>query len=233
MKLGNSTVAALAFIAIAAPAAASAQDRGRDQQHQPPGQVTQAEQHQRVQEQQQRATQYKQHLDQQVQVVQQRTTQLQQQKRVAQAKAQADYEARLRQQQQQLQVQRNYAADPYVTTAPSYRYTISGHAHDTNQYGVNVLKEAVNNGYREGLRAGAADRADRWRSDYQNSPEYQDADYGYTGQYVDLSDYNYYFRQGFQRGYADGYNARSQYGSSSNGILGNLLTSILGLVSIH
>ncbi|HEY4218118.1 MAG TPA: hypothetical protein VGM67_13325 [Gemmatimonadaceae bacterium] len=227
------SAATLALIAVALPAAAHAQDRGKrpeppDQHQLPPDQ-----QRQRAQEQEQRTTQYKQHLDQQMHTVQQRTAQLQQQKRAAQARAQADYETRLRQQQQQLAVARNYATDPYVRTAPSYRYTIAGAARETNQYGVDVLHTAVNDGYREGLRAGAADHADHWKFDYQNSPEYQDADYGYSGQYVDLSDYNYYFRQGFQRGYSDGYYSRTQYGSSTNGILANLVTGILGLVSLH
>ena len=46
---------------------------------------------------------------------------------------------------------------------------------------------------------------------------YQDANYGYNGYYVDQDDYNYYFREGFRRGYEDGYYSRYQYGSYSNG----------------
>ena len=30
---------------------------------------------------------------------------------------------------------------------------------------------------------------------------YRDANYGYSGYYVDRSDYNHYFREGFRRGY--------------------------------
>ena len=59
---------------------------------------------------------------------------------------------------------------------------------------------------------------------------------GTTGNYVDQADYNYYFRQGFRRGYDDGYNSQSRYGSVSNGtptILGSLVSSILGLHSIR
>ena len=58
-----------------------------------------------------------------------------------------------------------------------------------------MLREAVNNGYREGFRAGTADREDRWRPDYEDSFAYQDANFGYSGYYVDQADYNYYFRQ--------------------------------------
>ena len=49
---------------------------------------------------------------------------------------------------------------------------------------------------------------------------------------VDLSEYNYYFREGFRRGYEDGYFSRSQYGRYSNGsfgILGAILEQILNL----
>jgi hypothetical protein len=46
----------------------------------------------------------------------------------------------------------------------------------------------------------------------------------------------YYFRQGFQRGYNDGYYNRQQYGTNTNGsysILGNILNGILGLTRIR
>ena len=93
----------------------------------------------------------------------------------------------------------------------------------------------MNNGYEEGFQAGQADRQDNWRSgSYQNSYAYQDATYGYNGYYVTQAEYSYYFRQGFQRGYEDGFNSRSQYGSNSNGsysILATVLTQVLNLVS--
>jgi flagellar biosynthesis GTPase FlhF len=201
-----------------------------------PAPVPQAEQQLRVQQQQQRATQYKQHLDQQVRVAQQQTAQLQQQKRAAQYRAQQQYAAQLLQQQQRLQTARNYSRDPYISTPHTYRYIVSGTTRQTNQYGADVLRQAVNYGYQEGYRSGQADRQDHWASNYQNSAAYRDANYGYTGNYIDQSDYNYYFRQGFRRGYTDGYNSQSQYGTSSNGtysILGTVLSSILGLQSIR
>lgn len=212
--------------------------RGQDQRKPdaPPKPVPAQEQQRRVQQEQQRSTQYRQQLPQQVQAVQRQNAQLQQQNRAAQYRTQQEYAARLQQQQQQLQAQRDYSRDPYVTTPQSYRYRINGTYRQTNQYGVDVLKQAVNNGYIEGVRAGQADRQDRHRSSYSSAPAYRDANYGFSGNYVDRSDYNYYFRQGFQKGYQDGYNSRNQYGSYSNGsgsILGNLLTSILGLQSIR
>jgi flagellar biosynthesis/type III secretory pathway protein FliH len=114
--------------------------------------------------------------------------------------------------------------------------SVSSSYYETNQYGANVLREAVNYGYQQGFRAGEADRQDRWRSNYQDSYPYQDANYGYGGYYIDRDDYNYYFRQGFRRGYEDGYNSRYQYGSYSNGkytILVAILGSILDMESLR
>lgn len=212
-------------------------DRGNKQDRS--ARVSPDEQRQRVQQQQQRDAQYKQRLDQQVRAQQQQQAQLQQQQRMAQYRVQQEYAARLRQQQQQqqrLQTARNYSNDPYVNTPHTYRYTVRGANRQTNQYGADVLRQAVNYGYQQGIRAGDADRQDRRAADYRNAFAYRDANYGYGGNYVDQSDYNYYFREGFRRGYDDGYNRRSQYGTSSNGtssILGNLLTGILGFLPIR
>jgi hypothetical protein len=235
---------ALVVLAVGGSTALQAQDgrgRGDDQAHKDQrdqhAQVPPQEQQRRVQEEQQRSVQYRQQLDQHMQAVRQQTNQLQQDNRMAQYRAQQEYAARLQQQQQQQQAraERDYSRDPYITTPHSFRYNIGGTYHQTNQYGVDVLRQAVNNGYLEGMRAGRADHQDRWKANYQGSAAYQDANYGYTGNYVDRTDYNYYFRQGFQRGYDDGYNSRLQYGSNLNGnssILGNILTSILGLQPI-
>lgn len=92
-----------------------------------------------------------------------------------------------------------------------------------------MLRDAVNYGYEEGFRAGQADRNDRWGYNYQQSYGYQDASYGYDSYYVDLSEYNYYFRQGFQRGYEDGYYGRYEYGQYNNGRY-NILSQILGSI---
>ncbi|MEP7339594.1 MAG: hypothetical protein ABI977_17790 [Acidobacteriota bacterium] len=92
-----------------------------------------------------------------------------------------------------------------------------------------MLRQALNYGYQEGYHAGQADREDRARFNYRDSYAYQDATYGYSGYYVDLSEYRYYFREGFNRGYQDGYYGRFQYGSNANGVfslLGNILQMI-------
>jgi len=123
----------------------------------------------------------------------------------------------------------NYYNDPYFYTAPSYRYYRGGSYYSINMYGVNLLQQAINFGYSEGLRAGRADRMDRWRYDYRSSYAYRDANYGYYGFYVNQSEYNYYFRQGFERGYADGYYGRRQYGRYYNGA-DVLLAPVMSLI---
>jgi hypothetical protein len=203
-----------------------AQQQQRHAQQQQRG----AQQRQQVQErqqhliQQQRLNQYNQQWQQQERLAQQRGQLLQQQRRQAQLRFQQQYLERLRQDRINLQIARSYQYSP-----PSYRYSRSGRYYQTNQYGVDMLRQAVNYGYGEGIRAGQADREDRARFSYKESYAYQDATYGYNGYHVDLNEYRYYFREGFNRGYQDGYYGRSQYGGNSNGVfslVGNVLQQI-------
>ena len=83
--------------------------------------------------------------------------------------------------------------------------------------GADLLRRAVNYGYAEGFRSGAAGRLDRWQFSYQDGYAYQDANFGYNGYYVKRDDYNFYVREGFRRGYEDGFNSRYQYGRYTNG----------------
>ena len=205
--------------------------------------LSQQRQQQLIEQQQQRIAQYRQHLDQQQQqqqrqAVQQQTAMLREQNRASQYRFQEEYLERMRQQQVRLDNDRDhdYNRDPYFYTAPTYRYNRSGSYYETNQYGADLLRRSVNYGYEEGFHTGEADRQDRWRSDYRDSYAYQDANYGYTGYYVDQDEYNYYFRQGFSRGYEDGFSSRSQYGSYSNGsysVLGAILGQILNFQSLR
>ena len=174
-------------------------------------------------------------LAQQQRLAEQRAAALQQQNRMAHYRFQQEYLARLRQQESSLASRRSYdySNDPYFYTAPTYRYTRVGRTYETNRYGADLLKQAVNYGYEEGVRAGQADRQDNYRSGYQSSYAYEDASYGYTGMYVDQSEYNYYFRQGFQRGYQDGFNSRFQYGTNSNGTLGILATVLSAILNLQ
>jgi hypothetical protein len=193
-------------------------------------------QQQLIGEQQQRVVVYRQRLDQQEILGRTYSEQLQQERRLASYRFQQEYLARLQQQQLALQRSYNYNNDPYFYTASIYRYNRGGSYYELNQYGADTLRKAINFGYSEGFRSGQADRQDRYSSGYQNSYAYQDANYGYDGYYGDQDSYNYYFRQGFSRGYEDGYNSRYQYGSYSNGnysVLGNILSGILNLQALR
>jgi hypothetical protein len=194
-----------------------------------------AEQRQLIARQQAQVLQYRRTLDAQRSTAQRIADVLEQQNRIRQAQYVQAYNERLWQQQQQYRAQPfDYYNDPYFYSAPIYSYSALGRTYQTNQYGADLLREAINNGYREGLRAGRADEMDHWRADYRNSYAYQEPYYGYNGYYLDADQYAYYFRQGFQRGYEDGYYGRSQYGRQANGtaaILSTLLSSILNLRS--
>jgi hypothetical protein len=193
-------------------------------------------QQQLITEQQGRVSEYRQHLDQQQLLAQQYGARLQHQNRTANYRFHEEYLAHMRQQQLALQRSYDYDNDPYFYTPSSYRYSRGGRYYETNEYGANMLRRAINDGYSEGYRAGRADREDRWAFDYRSSYAYQDANYGYDGYYVNQADYNYYFREGFNRGYQDGYYSRAQYGHYSNGsrsILGTIVVQILSLQSIR
>ena len=162
---------------------------------------------------------------------------VQRQNRAAQYAYITDYNNRLfAQQARYASTPFNYYNDPYFYSAPSYRYMRDGAYYTINQAGANMLQQAINDGYGEGFRAGRADRMDGWRADYRSNWVYQNASYGYNGYYLDRGEYAYYFRQGFRRGYEDGYYSRYQYGSYTNGrysILGTVLNTILGLQSYN
>jgi hypothetical protein len=208
----------------------------------PPGQVkkqarlSQEHQQQLIRQQQQRVIVYRQRLDRQQILATQYSAQLQRDRRTASYAFQQQYIARLRQQQLALRRAHNYDADPYFYTAPTHRYARAGTYYEVNQYGADALRQAVNSGFSEGFRSGQADRQDGWKSGYRDSYAYKDANYGYDGYYGDQDAYNHYFREGFSRGYEDGYNSRSQYGTNATGtpsLLSTVLTTILNLQALR
>lgn len=195
--------------------------------------LNKAQQEQMISAQKTRVNQYRSWTQSQRQESQRAAKALQSQKRSAQYAYIQDYNNRLWQQQQRYSTMNfNYYNDPYFYSAPIYRYMRDGRYYNINQYGANLLQQAINDGYGEGYRSGRADRMDGWRADYRSSWVYQNASYGYNGYYGDRSEYSYYFRQGFRRGYEDGYYSRYRYGTYRNGnysIIGAVLTTILGL----
>ena len=202
------------------------------------GQRAQPRQRALAVQQQQRLTQYRQDLDRQQPILLQQTVRLQEQKRTMQYRVQLQYVDRLRQQQIFLQNDRHpdYERDPYFYTAPTYRYRRGGHNYETNQDGADLLRQGANFGYQEGFRAGDADRRDRWPANARESYAYRDATYGFNGYYVDRADYAYYFREGFRRGYEDGYGSRYRFGCQTNGtyvLTDAVLTQVLGFQSLR
>lgn len=191
-----------------------------------------------IEEARQRSEQYAQRQQEEQRLAQQRADLLQQQRRNAQYRYQQRYLERLRQQQRAALNARsyNYSQDPYFYSAPIYGYSRGGRTYELNQYGADALRQAVNNGYEEGYLAGQADREDGWSRGYRDSYAYEDANWGYNSLYSNQPEYNHYFREGFERGYSDGYNSRNQYGRSVSGkyeILANLLSTILNLRSLR
>ncbi len=115
--------------------------------------------------------------------------------------------------------------------ANRYRVYRNGNYYQTDNRGAELLRQAVNKGYQQGFNAGKNDRSYRRGGSYNNSSMYRTGNYGYQS-YVDSSQYQYYFREGFKRGYEDGYNSRYRYGSNNNGgvnILGTILQQVLNI----
>ena len=129
-------------------------------------------------------------------------------------------ERKIQKERQKLEKQRQ----KFETKQARWRVYQGSRYYQTDYHGVELLRQAVNEGYQQGFRAGQQDRSSRRRNNYYGSSIYQSGTYGYQS-YVDSAQYRYYFQQGFQRGYQDGYNSRYQYGSARNGVV-----SILGAV---
>jgi hypothetical protein len=146
-------------------------------------------------------------------------------RRIAYARYRHDYDRRMR------SFQVRYAPRYYVRPA-HYRYFHGGTWYSTSNYGADVLRQAVDWGYREGMRAGRADRYDGWAADYRDSIAWRQGGFGYGGRFISRADYAYYFRQGFQRGYDDGYFGRMQYGRyvDNDAVIAEaVIATILGL----
>lgn len=155
-----------------------------------------------------------------------RLEKLRQQNRLANYRVQQDYFNRLERQRLSLLNARDLSVyDTAYYNVPAYRYLRGDRYYETSRYGGSQLEQAVNYGCKEGYAAGVADRQDRWPMNVTNSYIYQDANYGYSGILVPRSDYNYYFRQGYNRCYQNGYNGRG----SSSSILESVIESVLGL----
>jgi hypothetical protein len=216
------------------------QKRQQEQRKAQQKRVSQQEQQERIRKQEQQLSVYKKNIALREELAERDAQILRQQKRIQHLRFQEQYEQRLRAQRAQLnQARYDYYNDPFYYTAPNYRYRRDGRYYQTNQYGIKKLEQALRAGYNEGFKAGRADREDRWRYDYRSAFAYKDANYGYDGRYIAQDEYNHYFREGFQRGYDDGYYGRQKYGRKNDGeiidgvnnewlIAGGVIAAILG-----
>ena len=135
-----------------------------------------------------------------------------------------------------------YSIDPNTNIATGrYRVNRNGRWYNTDNRGADLLRQAVNEGYRQGFAAGRSDRNGHRRGNWSNNNVYRSGTFGYQNG-VAQNQYQYYFRQGFQRGYQDGSNSRYnddyygdyQYGSNNGGtlnILGTVLNQLLNIQS--
>ena len=186
---------------------------------------------------------------------QDRTTREEQ--KIARQQAKLERErARLQQQREaewarrngQLVVRRNngtgyYTLQTSANISPPGRYRVNrgGRWYNTDERGADMLRQAINEGYRQGFNAGRSDYGSNRRASWSNSNVYRTGTYGYQNG-VDRGQYQYYFRQGFQRGYQDGTNSKYQrdytgeyqYGTYNNGtpnILSTILNQLLNIQS--
>ena len=204
---------------------ALAQKRAEEQRQLKQKRVSQQEMQARIQKQEQQLAVYRKNIALREELAERDAQILRQQKRIQHLRFQEQYEERLRAQRAQLnQARYDYQNDPYYYTAPNYRYQRNGQYYQTNQYGMKKLEQALQAGYNEGYRAGRADREDRWRYDYRSAFAYKDANYGYDGRYIPQDEYNHYFREGFQRGYDDGYYDRQKFGRKKDD--GNVIEGV-------
>ena len=189
------------------------QQQGQQQQKR----VSQKEQQERIRKQEQELALYRQNVALREELAERDAQILRQQNRIQHLRFQQQYEERLRAQRAYLnQARYDYYDDPFYYTAPNYRYRRDGRYYQTNQYGIKKLEQALQTGYNEGFRVGRADREDGWRYDFRSAFAYQDANYGYDGRYIAQDEYNYYFREGFERGYEDAYYGRQKYGRKND-----------------
>jgi len=76
-------------------------------------------------------------------------------------------------------------------------------------YGRDIERQAYDNGFREGAKAGDKDGRKHRRYEPSSHDDWEDADDGYRRGYGDREFYRRAFRSGFEAGYAQGYR---QYG---------------------
>lgn len=190
-----------------------------------------------IEKQHKRFEKYDDRLRKQQEIAEQRRRRLEQENRLAHARYQQSYKERMEERRRDLhnKYDHDLRNDPFFDAPPRFRY-YRGHKYfNVNRYVAEVLKDAVDYGYEQGYYAGRADYEDGWRFSYKDCYAYEDATYGYTGYYVDLNEYRYYFREGFRHGYEDGYYNVFYFGRYENGrhrILADILARIIYFIPL-
>lgn len=119
----------------------------------------------------------------------------------------------------------------YKEQAKQYRVYRGGSNsyYQTDYRGAELLRQAVNRGYQQGYRQGQMDRRYGRRDDYRDDRYYRSGTYGYQT-YVERDQYQHYFREGYERGYYDGYNEEDRYGYRTRSGVWSILGSVLGSI---
>jgi hypothetical protein len=98
--------------------------------------------------------------------------------------------------------------------------------------GYNIAQVAADQGYRDGLNTGASDGQRGQSYNPQRSHYYREATDGYNSSYGNRATYQQYYRDGFVRGYQEGFrqygNGRNGRNYPNNGGLGGILGNIFG-----
>jgi hypothetical protein len=120
-----------------------------------------------------------------------------------------------------------------VVEPASYRILRNGEYFQIDAKGVELLKAGIQSGYETGYGEAKLDKTYGRTGGFNASTKYQDGTMGWQDG-VDRDLYKYYFQQGFERGYSDGYSGQSRFGHSNGNtyvILGPVLNAILGIKS--
>lgn len=103
--------------------------------------------------------------------------------------------------------------------------------YETDGQGADLLRQAISEGYRRGYAEGGLDRESSKKNGWEGSSVYKSGSSGYQT-HVDRGEYRYYFRQGFLRGYQDGYANRSDYGYQTDGKLEVMVSVVNKLLTV-
>jgi hypothetical protein len=92
-----------------------------------------------------------------------------------------------------------------ATSACSVGYAYGPRPYENGAHYRDIERQAYDNGFREGVRAGERDGRDGRRYEPSRHDDWRDADDGYHRDYGDRNLYRRNFRGGFEAGYAQGY----------------------------